>query len=231
MRAPDKKPRSLDRIVEDLVQELDTEDEDHLSTEVSVRATIEYLRALNQSSVRGNASKNDKTFKTLRRRIVDLQRDLSNSPGEVLFLLVSGEDDVASDTVPATEVQKKVLRRLAQIRLWLDYLRKRCDFLLEQRPGVHGNEKSRQLHVAREGWRLLWQKGEAPKSSAPTGRFCRTASLLWEAAPGETDKDLEWACKTTVLREKRGDLHFDGIVSDGGHIREYGEEKVGGKPH
>jgi hypothetical protein len=225
MRAPDA-PRQVDKIVQELVELLvkvgSTSDLGHkdgpytpedlttAQTLVSVRASIALLRSLDcevaphneRTPVRGWRQDNRDAFTALRSKIIDVQQQLRRIPGTALLLL-AGEAEVSSDTVPSTEAQERAMRRLKLITTTLNYICARCDFLLAEDPGEHGNVDYRQRRVAQEAWQLLWEKGKAPMSSAPTGRYCRIATLLWEAMTNEKGKDLQWACKAVIATIKK----------------------------
>jgi hypothetical protein len=231
MRAPDA-PRDPDEIVRDLVElllkvgliDLDCQDGPYTlkdltraQTVVSVRATIELLRSLDRevaphnerTPFRGWRQDNRDAFTALRSKVIEVKRELGRIPGTALFLLASGEAEVNSDTVPSTEVQERGMRRLKLIMATLNYMHARCDFILAEDPGEHGNRDYRQRRVAQEAWQLLSQRGRPPKSSAPTGRYCRIATLLWEAMTEERGRDLQWACKAVIAAVRESGRETD----------------------
>jgi hypothetical protein len=191
--------------------------------------TIKYLRVVDQKipyrgsskervSFRGKREDNAQDFKALRNQINDLRGFLRKMSSPALILLFSGEDDVKSDDEPPEVAQQKTLQRLESFTVTLDYLQMRCDFLLAERPGEHGNADYRQRRVAQEAWRLLKRHGTEPAGGTGDSLFGEIASLLWEGMTGEYGKDLQWACKAALTAAKAGELRDNGSVIGKGRI-------------
>jgi hypothetical protein len=227
VRAPNKS--RLDEVVREIVEELESDPDGRDATEVSVRAAIRFLRELDRQVAYRGASKermpiagkrqeNVDDFKALLKQIKGLQKALSKTSSPALIHLFSGDDVVGPDQIPSVEVQKKVEHRLRQVTGTLAYMHARCDFLLAERPGVHGNAEYRQRRVAHEAWRLLRQHGKDPASGVATSLYGRIASLLYEAMNGEYGKDLERACKAALILANDGGLSDDGMPIASGTI-------------
>jgi hypothetical protein len=220
MRAPNKS--RLDDVVQEIIEALESNPDDRFSTELSVRATISILRELDREvayrgtskermPIAGKRQENADDFNALLKQVEGLQKALSKTSAPALFHLFSG-DVVGPDQIPSVEVQEKVQRRLRQVTGTLAYMRARCDFLLDERPGEHGAADFRQRRVAHEGWRLLKGHGKEPAGGTMDSLYGHIASLLYEAMTGESDKDLQWACKAALRLADEGELRIDGRV-------------------
>jgi hypothetical protein len=227
MRAPNKS--RPDEVVQEIVEALESDPDDRFSTELSVRATISLLRELDREvayrgtskermPIAGKRQENVDDFKALLKQIDGLQKALGKTSSPALFHLFSGDDVVGPDQIPSVEVQEKVQRRLRQVTGTLAYMRARCDFLLDERPGEHGGADFRQRRVAHEGWRLLKGKGKEPAGGTMDSLYGQIASLLYEAMTGEGNKDLQWACKAALRLADEGELRDVGPVIGRGHI-------------
>lgn len=220
MRTPNK--RELDKIVRNIVEEVQSDPAGWDSTEVDVRGTIRYLRELDREiafrgaskeriPARGKRQENAEDFTALLTQIKSLQKALKRTSGPALCLLFSGEEDVTSDKIPSIDVQQKIERRVRQVVATLAYMRARCNYLLVERPGEHGSADFRQRRVAHEAWCLMRRYGKKPASGRATSLYGRIAALLYEATTGEYGKDLERSCRATLSLAKVGGLPDDGI--------------------
>src|SRR5262249_61030850 len=103
--------------------------------------------------------------------------------------------------------------RLKRFREGLDLIRWQCDLMSEL--GKHGGAKHRHQHAAIASVEVLeaaasYAEGryvrfeELGLGCSATGRFCRIASLFWEAVnKDDYDADLRRACMAVVrLRAK-----------------------------
>ncbi len=115
-----------------------------------------------------------------------------------MFSLFSDENDFTEENIPGTADQTRALRRATQTTQTLEYLRRRCDFLLAERPGVHGNAHYRERRVAQEAYLLIRRHGKEPASGIASSTYGEITSLLWEAITGEPGKDLQRACKAAL---------------------------------
>jgi hypothetical protein len=218
MRAP-KKSR-LDEVVHEIVEEIHSDPDGRFSTEIVVRAAIKALRELDREfphrgasvrmPIRGKKQENVEDFKTLLEKIKSLQKALKKLSAPAWILLFSGESDVHSHKFPSPELQQLIERRLRPVTGILNYMRDRCDYLLRERPGEHGNAGWRQRRVAHEAWHLLKRHKIQPAGGTMDSLYGRVASLLWEAMTGEANKDLQRACKTAlILARDEGGLWDD----------------------
>jgi hypothetical protein len=219
VRAPNKS--RLDDVVQEIVDTLERDPDGRFSTELSVRATISILCELDREvayrsalkervPIAGKRQENVEDFESLLKHIEGLQKAFSKASGPALIHLFSGDDVIGPDQIPSVEVQQKVEIRLRRVIGVLAYMRARCDFLLDERPGVHGGADFRQRRVAHEAWRLLKIHGKEPAGGTMDSLFGQIASLLYEAMTGDADKDLQWACKAALRLADEGELRVDG---------------------
>ena len=214
MRAP---TRSRDDVVQRIVDKIQTDTADQLSNELSVRFTIKLLHELDREvpyrgslneriSIRGKRQENVEDFTALLKKIKALENALKKMSSPARMMFFSGESEFASDNFPAVEVQERAFHQLKQTLGMLATMRMRCNFLLAERPGEHGNTKHRERRVAEEAWRLLRRHRKRPAGGAPGSLYGDIASLLWEAMTGERDKDLQRACKTALRLADKGGI-------------------------
>jgi hypothetical protein len=201
-----------------------------LGAEDDLRATIRCLRELDRevsyrgalkkrTPFRGKQQENIEDFKAVRKQVEGLQKALKKISSQARFLIFSGaEDDVHSDDVPSNEIMWPFLHRFQQVTAALTYMRDRCDFLLDERPGQHGSTDFRQRRVAVESWRLLRCLGIEPKGGTIDSLYGSITSLLWEAVTGEPTKDLQRACKATLSQANKGSLRDGNRVIGRGSI-------------
>jgi hypothetical protein len=227
MRALNKS--RLDEVVREIVEALESNPDDRDATEVSVRAAIRFVRELDQPiayrggskervPITGKRQENVDDFKVLLKQLKGLRKALSNMSSPALFHLFSGDDVVEPHQIPSTEVQERVVSRLQRVTGTLAYMQARCDFLLDERPGEHGGAEFRQRRVAHEAWRLLKGHGKIPAGGTMDSLYGQIASLLYEAITGESDKDLQWACKAALRLSDEGGLRDDGPIIGRGQI-------------
>jgi hypothetical protein len=221
MRAPGKS--RLNDVVSEIVVALNEAADDRLAGEVDVRGVINFLRESDRevsyrggiksrTSIRGKRQENADDFAAGKKQIGALQKALQKISSPALVLLFSNETDVHSDSFPAAEAQQKTLRRLQHFTAMLAYLQRRCEFLLDERPGEHGSADYRQRRVAWEAWRLLRRHWKEPAGGTMDSLYGQIASLLYEAMTGEANKDLQWACKAALRAADRGELRDGGLV-------------------
>ncbi len=228
MRAPTKS-RTLDDVVQEIIDEIQTDSADRSSIELSVRFTINILRELDREvpyrgslkeriSIRGKRQENDDDFDALLKKIKALENALKkvSSPARMMFF--SDETELVLDKFPSVEVQERALHRLKQTRGMLAHMRMRCNFLLGERPGEHGHTKHRERRVAHEAWRLLRHHKKKPASGIYDSLYGKVARLLWEAMTGEAGKDLQRACKTALRLAREGGLDDDRRVIRQGQV-------------
>ena len=125
-------------------------------------------------------------------------------PGKLLVLLAV---EKLSEQVPSLLEQQNARERLEKIVATLNYLQARCDHLLNQQPGEHPNADFTQRLVAEEAWRLMKYHNLKPASGVASSDYGLIANLLFEAVTGERDKDLQRACKSALVRAKKGELN------------------------
>jgi hypothetical protein len=161
MRAPSKS--HLDEVIEEIVEKIQGAPDGKwsaLGAMADVHATVRLLRerdreafyrgALKQQTpFRGKRQENVEDFKAVKKQVEGLQKALKKISSQARFLIFSGaDDDIHSDDVPSNEIMRPFLHKVQQVTATLEYMRDRCDFLLDERPGQHGNAGFRQRRVA-----------------------------------------------------------------------------------
>jgi hypothetical protein len=213
-------PATLDSIVASIVADLRppaADEYDRLSADTDIRGTIQLLQTLDRPTSyrgkiqnipwpRGKRQENIDDFTALLKQVKHMEKTLAGMTGPALFTAFSGETDLHSDGIPSDEVQRRTINRLQFFKSALVLLRQRCQFLLKERPGEHGNTKFRQHRVAYEAWRLLRRFEKVPADGSADSLYGRVTSKLWEALTGEASKDLQWACKVTLQLADEGEL-------------------------
>jgi hypothetical protein len=197
-----------DEIVTEIVNLLASKQDepDKFATEFSVRSTIQFLRAPEMKKpLWGFNKSNDDALSALQENIGDLQKTFKGLPSKVLSLLAI-ERLPEQGQIPSPLEAQNALDRLKKIVAMLNYLQARCDQLLEQKPGEHGNTDFSQRLVAEEAWRLMKNHKLKPASGIVGSDYGEIASLLFEAATGEYDKNLQRACKSVLERVKKGEF-------------------------
>jgi hypothetical protein len=195
-----------DEIVGELVNLLvpDGDESDRFSSEFVVLSTIQFIQQSNSKKpLWGFAEANSKSLSALSKNIRDLRKTLADAPGETLLLLAGADP---SDQFPLARKQQVLLDRLKQIVGMLGFLQRRCDELHAQKVGGHRGADFSQRMVAEEAWRLMRYHDLTPASGISDSTFGMVATLLFEAATGENDKDLQRACKAALERAKDGKL-------------------------
>jgi hypothetical protein len=185
--------RNPDRIVADLVGEIGSE------SEAEVRQKIDELGRLT-GPLWGNRAANADHIKDVRRRLEQLQKQLDRVPDHVFHLLFTPDFDLPSEQQLAAYEERAVAFTGS-----LRELSRRCDELLDLKPGAHASGDHLQKQCAVEAKVLLEDRGLPVGDVKPTGKYGRVASLLYEAVTGEPGKSLEWACREVsgipVVRE------------------------------
>jgi hypothetical protein len=232
MRAPDT-PRPLDEVLREIIEKIQGAPDGKwsaLGAMADVHGTVRRLRELDRevfyrgalkrrTPFRGKRQENVEDFKAVKKQVEGLQKALKKISSQARFLIFSGaEDDVHSDDVPSNEIMQPFLHRVRQVTATLAYMRDRCDFLLDECPGQHGDTDFRQRRVAVEGWRLLQRHNIEPTGGTLDSLYGSVASLLWEAITGKEEEDLQWVCKATLRAAEKGSLHDGGPVIGRGRI-------------
>jgi hypothetical protein len=194
----------LDEIVVEIVDLLDPRGGgDKFATEVSVRFTIDFLKnPAQKKSLWGAQKSNADALSALQKNISDLRKTLRGTPAELLVLLAI---EKLPEQIPSLFEQQNAIDRLRQIVATLDYLHARCDQLLKQPPGEHGNANFSQRLAADKAWQLMKNHNLKPASGIDSSVYGSIARLLFEAVTGQV-KDLQRACKSALARAKGGEL-------------------------
>jgi hypothetical protein len=211
MSAKKKAPASRsDEIVAEIVNLLTSKQDrpDKFATEFSVRGVIQLLKApeMMNKPLWGFNKSNDDALCALQTNIGDLQNTFKGLPNKVLVMLAM-EKLPEPDQIPSSLEQENALERLKKIVAMLGYVQRRCDQLLERKPGQHGNADFSQRLVAEEAWQLMKNHKLKPASGLASSDYGEIACLLFEAATGKYGKDLQRACKSTLKRAKEGELN------------------------
>jgi hypothetical protein len=163
-----------------------------------------------RTSVWGHRTKNLEDFKSIKKQVDRLSKALIGISGTALVHLFSDERNVHLDQVPTMDVLKRTNERMSVFGAILRDLYKRCEYLLEQKPGEHGSSDYLGRWVAREAWRILRRAKRNPASGINSSVYGAVAMLLYEAITGEADKDLQRACKAALAAAAKGELTVDG---------------------
>jgi hypothetical protein len=202
----------------EIVDELADQDADREALEILVRATVDELRALDRSiadrgaskrhvPTRGRRQENVEDFTAIRKQVDGLQKALKKASGPALAFLFSSESYDDRDFPPVAE-HTRMLDRLQQFGTMLAIVRRRCESLLQHRPGEHASADFRQRRVAEAAWHLLRVGGKEPAGGTLDSCYGRIASLLYEAMTAEPDRDLQWACKAALRKAAEGSLRI-----------------------
>jgi len=213
-------PTNLDSIVANIVADLcppPADEHDRFSAEADIRLTIQLLQNLDRPvsyrgdiksiPFRGWRQENINDFDALLNQIKRMEKTVATMTSPALFAVFSGETDLHSDEIPSDRIQRTAINRLQFFKSELAWLRQRCEFLLDERPGVRDRRvKYRQHRVAHEAWRMLRRFEKVPADGSADSLYGRITSKLWQALTGEASKDLQWACKTTLQLANDGEL-------------------------
>ena len=177
---------------------------DEIGTEFTVRSTIQLLKTLasNKKPLWGTKKSNIAALSALQKNIGNLQKAFNELPVEMKVQLAIKE---LSEQIPSLSEQQVAIARLEKIAGTLRYLEVRCDQLLSQPPGEHGNTDFLQRLIAEEAWRLMKNHYLKPASGIDGSRYGKVSNLLFEAVTGE-DRDLQRACKSVLAAAKKGDF-------------------------
>ena len=159
-------------------------------------------------STRGRRQENVEDFTAIRKQVDGLQKALKKASGPALAFLFSSEGSYDDHDVPPVAEQTRTLDRLQQFVTMLAIVRKRCESLLQHRPGEHASADFRQRRAAEAAWHLLRVGGKEPAGGTLDSCYGNIASLLYEAMTGEPDRDLQWACKAALRKAAEGSLRI-----------------------
>lgn len=215
MRAPQKS--HVDGIVREIVTVLarpDEDEHDRLASTVYVQAAIGTLQELDKVAhrgqpipVRGKQRDNTEELKAIRRHLKGAEQAIKDASPALRFMLFSNEPDVSNgEGVTSLKAQRKTRDRIEKAVAVFDYLLRRCDYLLTERPGEHGSVDFRQRRCATQAWRLLKTHRKRPADGTATSLYGEVASLLYAALTGERGKDLERACRAVLRQADAGEF-------------------------
>jgi hypothetical protein len=174
-------------------------DQDIFSTTFEVRAIIQFLRTLNSEPWQGNQAENAAAITKVCDQLRVLRETLADIPKGALVMLFS-KLGTTSETIPLRQLNAIPVRLRKTLSI-LRLLEMRCEQLISDPPGVHGNLDFRQRLAAEEGWDLLRRHGIRPTSTG-TGLYHQVTVLLHEAMTGQTKADMVRAIRTVFDERK-----------------------------
>jgi hypothetical protein len=215
MRAPASK-RSRDEIIKDIIRYMKCPPEVAPFVEPITKRLINDLCAAS-GPFSGNRKENTLDATELRDQIAKLERKLKRLSGSFLLSILFEErfwQVWAAASGGLMEINANTRAYIAQERTRqnrfieeLGRLRAQCDELIKRRPGEHGSVKYERKLAAKASFVVL--EGAASHTGTKlrlgrsrTSKFVKVASLFLEAATGEYNTDLRWACGE-VLAELR----------------------------
>jgi hypothetical protein len=189
--------RSVDEIVGDIAGELGGEGiEDHARALIGAAPFIK-----NAGPATGN-----------RRANAELAGDLLKwiARGEKLFERLKGGDLIMFFAPPGPivmpeDLERAVRQAAARRDLWLDALRTRCEWIIQQQIGEHGHTDHMQRAAAIAAAHLCRKAGKPTAWASSTSTFRMVASLVFEAMTGQRDVELERACEFAAHRRQDTD--------------------------
>jgi hypothetical protein len=215
MRAPAPQ-RSTNEITKDIIAQV------KCPPEIVERITKRLISDLCAASgpFSGNRKENTLDATELRDQITKLERTLKRLSGSFLLSILFEErfwQVWAAAPGGLMEINANTRAYIAQERTRqnrfieeLGRLHAQCDELIKRRPGEHGSVKYQHRLAAMASFAVLetdasYRGTELRLGCSPTGKFVRVAKLFLEAATGEYDTDLRWACEVVLaeLRAKR----------------------------
>jgi len=215
MRAPDNIAsvwtRSDDEIIAEIIDVFDyIDDLDRSMFKLAtVGGAIDTLRVFSsmKAPIWGNRRDNLDSIKTVANQIARLQRLLQRMPKPALALLFAFEETGLGNHIPSTTTQQKTLARCRTTVGMLAWLRTRCDRLLADPPGKHGNADYLQELTAEAAWDILIDRGKRPAAvGSEKSLYRKVTSLLWEVVTGEPGgASLEHPCRVVFESRAAGE--------------------------
>jgi hypothetical protein len=157
----------------------------------------------------GNRKENAEFARELRKEIKKLKRMLKAPPSVFLsdrFWSLHPHYDIAFEVNPRTRAYiSQEPERLRRFRGELNWIRSRCDEIIKLKLGQHGGVRDQQARAAGAAHIIFEEIAnttgtELRLTCSPTGKFCRLASLLFEAAGGKYNADLRRSCEAIAAR-------------------------------
>jgi hypothetical protein len=200
MRAVEPLTRTIDEIVREVVQTLQTDQ----AFEPVVRLLVDGLRQLSKYGPLSGYRKDNKEFaQRLKRWVEDGENIFGKLPENFnVHMLFAPEDCGPLNTPERVEAMARQAELgYETLRRWLTTLKIRCEWIIRSNIGEHrhaGYQQERAAVAARE----LCEKAGRPLAwSSPTSAYRIVAGLLYEVMTGEQGRDMERACEFIAGRQ------------------------------
>ena len=176
-------------------------DQDALVARLDVLSAIRFLSVVSEQPLWGNKTENFEAIEAIKIAVAPLREALSDATGHALVaLFLAG--GVTTTGVPTATSQEAALAKMRGFVGFLRRMESRCDQLMADAPGVHGNLAFRQRLAAEQAWDLLTRRDIKPTTPA-TGLFYKITSLLFESVDGTRYADLTRTCREVINSHKK----------------------------